>query len=488
MENFSYSSYPDSGDSSPRSREIDFENPPPWEDQPHQLQNYKVKFMCSYGGKILPRPHDNQLCYIGGETKILAVDRNTKFASMVAKLSALYENDVSFKYQLPGEELDALISVSNDDDLEHMMHEYDRLYRATAKPARMRLFLFPVVNSGGSFGSEGGRSDRDQFVDALNSGPNNGPDPSSKPPLQSNVDYLFGLEKTVAPPQPPPTVPEPLAPPPEYQIRAGANRVYGSNPPVNSVEIQRHLQNLQIEEQEQAMYRRKSDEIAGGYAGDYYIQKLPEKLPPMSVPVPVSAQQGYWPEKHVNSAGFPATVTGTPAPQEQPVYMIPAPGAVYHQPMMRQVTGPTGQAYYPMQRTAPEVYREQPVYNMVQQPQQPHSAPPQQPNLPPQASKIAATYGESVGMVRPNDGVGIPNNAGPYTHVGYDGATGRQVYYTAPGGMMMSQPQAPPQQQLHQQAYSAVAAPSAVAETRSGGPLGQEAGKMVVTKVSQGSV
>ncbi|BFG41323.1 hypothetical protein CerSpe_275970 [Prunus speciosa] len=69
---YSYSSYPESGDSSPRSREIDFENPPPWDvDQANsQAQNYKVKFMCSYGGKILPRPHDNQLCYVGGETKI----------------------------------------------------------------------------------------------------------------------------------------------------------------------------------------------------------------------------------------------------------------------------------------------------------------------------------------------------------------------------------------------------------------------------------
>ncbi|MBA0766295.1 hypothetical protein Gotri_015350, partial [Gossypium trilobum] len=151
MENYSYNSYPDSGNSSPRSREIDFENPPPWDDQQQHAQNYKAKFMCSYGGKILPRPHDNQLSYIGGETKILAVERTIKFSSMISKLSALCcggDGEVSFKYQLPGEDLDALISVTNDDDLEHMMHEYDRLYRASAKPVRMRLFIFPATDSG----------------------------------------------------------------------------------------------------------------------------------------------------------------------------------------------------------------------------------------------------------------------------------------------------------------------------------------------------
>ena len=72
MENYSFTSYPDSGESSPRSREIDFENPPPWDDQPHQ--NYKAKFMCSYGDKIHPRPHDNQLSESSGEIKILAVN------------------------------------------------------------------------------------------------------------------------------------------------------------------------------------------------------------------------------------------------------------------------------------------------------------------------------------------------------------------------------------------------------------------------------
>ncbi|XP_062082700.1 uncharacterized protein LOC133789009 [Humulus lupulus] len=513
MENFSYSSYPDSGDSSPHSREIDFENPPPWDDQPpQQHQNYKVKFMCSYGGKILPRPHDNQLCYIGGETKILAVDRTVKFSNMVSKLSALCENEVSFKYQLPGEDLDALISVTNDDDLEHMMHEYDRFYRTTGKPARMRLFLFPMVaNSASSFGSEGPNPDRDQFVEALNLVQNHGSDPAQKPPVHNNVDFLFGLEKNVgiraaASPPPPPTVPEPLAPAPEYQVMGGVNRVVGSNPPVNPVDIQRQLQKLQIEHEhqqqqlhhqqqqqnQQAMYGRKSDEnLVGGYAGEnYYIHKVPEKIPAMSAPPP----QGYWPEKQVTSGGYPPNHGG--AAQDHPVYMIPAHGApvYHHQPMVRPVTGPPGQpqGYYQVQqqRMAPDVYQEQPVYNVVPPPQQqqhqpPLSAPPQ--NLPTQAPKMAATYQEGMGIGRPSGGGGgmVPtSDVGQYTQVAYDSATGRQVFYTAGGGMVLAPSQASaaaaPGPQL---SYAAVAA-----DTRPGGSLGQEPGKVVVTKVSQASV
>lgn len=201
MENYSYNSYPESGGSSPRSREIDFENPQPSEDQ--STGNYKVKLMCSYGGKIHPRPHDNQLAYIGGETKILAVDRTIKFSALLAKLAAVCDVDVCFKYQLPGEDLDALISVTDDEDLDHMMNEYDRLNRASSKPARLRLFLFPVtvqtpsITSVHSFGSTEGRSERERLVDALNSGPV----PSSTPPFPThgNADFLFGSEKGVPP-------------------------------------------------------------------------------------------------------------------------------------------------------------------------------------------------------------------------------------------------------------------------------------------------
>lgn len=471
MENYSFTSYPDSGESSPRSREIDFDNPPPWDDQPNQ--NYKAKFMCSYGGKIHPRPHDNQLSYIGGETKILAVDRTTKFNSFISKLAAVcagVDSDVSFKYQLPGEDLDALISVTNDDDLEHMMHEYDRLYRASAKPARMRLFLFSSPAQS-SFGSDVAKSDRERFVDALNSGPTDPP----KAPSPNNVDFLFGLEKGVPPPPPPQTavkqqmqesVPEPVGPPPpEFNARA-----FGSEPVMNPVEIHRQLQEMQrlhIGEQEAAMYRRKSDEnLVGAYAGDYYVHnhKMPEKAPP---PVTSPPNTGFWQEKQFSGGGYSAS-----AP-DQPMYMIPAPGTVYHAaPMVRPVTTTNTQGYYHMQRVPSDVYRDQPVYNVVPQPTQPP------PSLPPQPPKMTA-YSEGFGVVRQggggnNSGMGAVDTGGNYAPMAvtsaYDGTGGRQVYYTA-----VTTP------------YQGVAT-AVSGDMRPAGAMGQEGNKVVNNKVSQASV
>ncbi|XP_016173975.1 protein SUPPRESSOR OF npr1-1, CONSTITUTIVE 1-like [Arachis ipaensis] len=114
------------------------------------MENYKAKFMCSYGGKIQRDTLDHtKLSYVGGHTKIVYVHRTTiTFPAMLAKLATLCNAasasaDVSFKYQLPGEDLDSLISVTDDDDLENMMIEYDQLHSASPKTARMRLFLFP---------------------------------------------------------------------------------------------------------------------------------------------------------------------------------------------------------------------------------------------------------------------------------------------------------------------------------------------------------
>lgn len=39
-----------------------------------------IKFLCSYGGKILPRHPDGKLRYVGGETRVLAVDRSISFS------------------------------------------------------------------------------------------------------------------------------------------------------------------------------------------------------------------------------------------------------------------------------------------------------------------------------------------------------------------------------------------------------------------------
>ncbi|KAM1079375.1 hypothetical protein ACFX2B_013944 [Malus domestica] len=49
----------------------------------------------------LPRQHNNQLCYVGGETKIFSVDRNIKFAAIISKLSSLSEYEIDLQLNSP---------------------------------------------------------------------------------------------------------------------------------------------------------------------------------------------------------------------------------------------------------------------------------------------------------------------------------------------------------------------------------------------------
>ncbi|XP_057481081.1 protein PAL OF QUIRKY-like [Actinidia eriantha] len=107
----------------------------------------KLRLMCSYGGSIVPRPHDKSLCYAGGDTRIVAVDRRTTAASLSSLTShlsrTLYNNrPFLLKYQLPDEDLDALVSVATDEDLQNMIDEQDRIVNSP-RPSRIRLFLFP---------------------------------------------------------------------------------------------------------------------------------------------------------------------------------------------------------------------------------------------------------------------------------------------------------------------------------------------------------
>ncbi|GMI90172.1 PIGMENT DEFECTIVE 331 [Hibiscus trionum] len=141
--------YPDSIDSSPRSRNTDT-----WDDPalPTALHS-KLRLMCSYGGTIVPRPHDKVLCYIGGDTRMVVVDRHTTLASLHHRLSLSLLRGCPFtlKYQLPSEDLDSLISVTTDEDLENMIDEYDRTCSQTtssSKSSRIRLFIFPLIQDG----------------------------------------------------------------------------------------------------------------------------------------------------------------------------------------------------------------------------------------------------------------------------------------------------------------------------------------------------
>ncbi|KAI3672649.1 hypothetical protein L6452_38746 [Arctium lappa] len=432
--NYSYSSYPDSNTSTPRSREVDCEtasydeqvsnNPNPNTNN-NNASNYKVKLMCSYGGKILPRPHDNQLTYIGGDTKILTVDRNIRYGSILHKLNSLSDSsDICFKYQLPGEDLDALISVTNDEDLEHMMTEYDRIFRSSAKPVRLRLFMFPLspATFGGGAGGES-KTEQQWFVDALNAVQISSGQSSS--PASDNPDYLFGFDKGNAPVTAPAKVQDVAAVvvPQADSARPGSecgsedsnsNRhVVGDTVVSPTVEIQRQIQESQ-RMQIAASHEQAINIDPRAYYGDYYPS------PPQKIAA--TGQPRYWQEqRHMTTGGYPMSVAGN----DSPVYLIPSPNPPVQAPAAAQTLRPAttgqGQPYYGMQRMG-EFYREQPVYNTMNQ----------QPPI--QQTKVG-TYPEAIGMVRPQAELG-------YGQLGID-ATGRQVYYTTSQGMNMNPPYQP---------------------------------------------
>jgi PB1 domain len=134
----------------------------------------RIKFLCSYGGKILPRPSDGKLRYVGGETHIVRINCNISFQELKRKTTAIYNLPHTIKYQLPGEDLDALISVSNDEDLRNMMEECGVLLDGSSDGGRgsqkLRMFLFSSIDfddSSLSLGSMDGDSEV-QFLVAIN--------------------------------------------------------------------------------------------------------------------------------------------------------------------------------------------------------------------------------------------------------------------------------------------------------------------------------
>lgn len=105
--------------------------------------SFKMKFLCSFGGRILPRPNDGKLRYVGGDTRMLSIHKGTNLEELMKKTFAICNHPHTIKYQLPGEELDALVSVCSDEDLHHMIEEYHELER-TGGSQRLRLFLVPL--------------------------------------------------------------------------------------------------------------------------------------------------------------------------------------------------------------------------------------------------------------------------------------------------------------------------------------------------------
>ncbi|TYI49668.1 hypothetical protein E1A91_D12G051100v1 [Gossypium mustelinum] len=154
----------------------------------------KVKFLCSFGGKILPRPRDRKLRYVGGETRMIRLSRDISFQELVQKMLAIYDQAHTIKYQLPGEDLDALVSVSCDEDLQNMMEECNVLEEGG--PQKPRIFLFSSSDlDDAQYGLGSVETDSEmQYVVAVN-----GMDLGSRKnsiaasASENNLDELLGL-------------------------------------------------------------------------------------------------------------------------------------------------------------------------------------------------------------------------------------------------------------------------------------------------------
>ncbi|OVA12898.1 Phox/Bem1p [Macleaya cordata] len=131
----------------------------------------KVKLLCSFGGKILPRPSDGMLRYVGGQTRIISVRSDISFQELVQKMNDTCGQPVVFKYQLPDEDLDALVSVSCTEDLANMMEEYEKLVECSVDgSAKLRVFLFSAseLDPYGTVRLGDSNDSGQKYIDAVN--------------------------------------------------------------------------------------------------------------------------------------------------------------------------------------------------------------------------------------------------------------------------------------------------------------------------------
>nr|XP_043621554.1 uncharacterized protein LOC122593237 [Erigeron canadensis] len=335
----------------------------------------RVRFMCSFGGKILPRPHDNQLRYVGGDTRIVTVLRhNTTFASLSNKLSKLSgTTDICIKYQLPNEDLDALITVTSDEDVENMMDEYDRLAHNN-KTARLRIFLFPTdasLSRASSISSllDGSVKREHWFLDALNGGASLERGRSEVSSIVSEVpDYLFGLDH---PDDPKPktrlndsvSASDPGSPAPRISSPyCSTSSALGTSVAPNLRPVRTKLDNpvpvvSEPKETVTEHFSEPNDPIVlkqTEYPGQpvYYVRRTSSPVPMQEMPVYYMHPPGSMPQENV--AVQPGPIRGQYGQQ----FMAP-PGQMIHHPQvqnmgqmysgMRPVTG--GESYEMAGRT-----------------------------------------------------------------------------------------------------------------------------------------
>ncbi|KAK9108213.1 hypothetical protein Syun_024224 [Stephania yunnanensis] len=114
------------------------------------VESNSIKLLCSYGGKIFPR-HQTESSVTSAATpecspSIDPSDSQVGFQiELLVKLGEMCGSSVSLRCQLPNEDLDALVSITSDEDLANLVEEYDRANHAagTPHPLKIRAFLSP---------------------------------------------------------------------------------------------------------------------------------------------------------------------------------------------------------------------------------------------------------------------------------------------------------------------------------------------------------
>ncbi|KAI4336216.1 hypothetical protein L6164_014770 [Bauhinia variegata] len=143
-----------------------------------------IKFLCSYGGKILPRITDGKLRYVCGHTRVLAVDRSISFSELMVKLVEFSGSSVTLRCQLPNGDLETLISITNDDDLANIIEEYDRVSSSLAHPLKVRAILLPPK-------SLKKVSPASSTASSVNHSPSSGSPSTSVDSLPNSMPYRF---------------------------------------------------------------------------------------------------------------------------------------------------------------------------------------------------------------------------------------------------------------------------------------------------------
>lgn len=99
----------------------------------------RMKFLCNFGGRFLPRPIDGKLRYVGGEKHLIQISQGMSWQGLICKTTKLIRQAHIVKYHLPGEQVNVLISVASDDDVHHMVDECIVLEESKERPA---MYLF----------------------------------------------------------------------------------------------------------------------------------------------------------------------------------------------------------------------------------------------------------------------------------------------------------------------------------------------------------